>query len=169
MHPTKDRTGYHPQVRWNPMPASAVTVWGCQRLVTIAVLAVAIGILCGVPLGAISGYFRGTLDAILMRVVDAWFAFPGTLFSLLAATLIRAYELPLFWNTVRLIIALGWHGLPAWLGWCGGQCWSSAKRTTSRPRTPPAGRTCRSPFARSHPTACSQSSSRLPLRWASSC
>ena len=83
------------------------TVWGCQRLVTIAVLAVIMGILAGVPLGTISGYYGGRLDAVLMRVVDAWLAFPGILFYLLAATFIRAYELSLFWNTVGLIIALG--------------------------------------------------------------
>jgi peptide/nickel transport system permease protein len=83
------------------------TVWGCQRLVTIAVLAVLMGILAGVPLGTISGYYGGRLDAVLMRVVDAWLAFPGILFYLLAATFIRAYELSLFWNTVGLIIALG--------------------------------------------------------------
>jgi peptide/nickel transport system permease protein len=83
------------------------TVWGCQRLVTIAVLAVLMGILAGVPLGTISGYYGGRLDAVLMRVVDAWLAFPGILFYLLAATFIRAYELSLFWNTVGLIMALG--------------------------------------------------------------
>jgi peptide/nickel transport system permease protein len=83
------------------------TVWGCQRLVTIAVLAVIIGILGGIPLGTISGYYGGRLDAVLMRVVDAWLAFPGILFYLLAATFIRAYELSLFWNTVGLIMALG--------------------------------------------------------------
>ena len=88
------------------------TVWGCQRLVTIAVLAVFIGILGGIPLGTISGYYGGKLDMILMRVVDAWLAFPGILFYLLAATLIRAYELSLFWNTVGLIIALGLARMP---------------------------------------------------------
>jgi peptide/nickel transport system permease protein len=88
------------------------TVWGCQRLVTIAVLAVTIGLLGGIPLGTISGYYGGRLDAILMRVVDAWLAFPGILFYLLAATLIRAYELSLFWNTVGLIIALGVARMP---------------------------------------------------------
>jgi peptide/nickel transport system permease protein len=88
------------------------TVWGCQRLVTIAALAVIIGILGGIPLGTISGYYGGKLDVILMRVVDAWLAFPGILFYLLAATLIRAYELSLFWNTVGLIIALGMARIP---------------------------------------------------------
>jgi peptide/nickel transport system permease protein len=88
------------------------TVWGAQRLVTIAVVAVFIGILGGIPLGTISGYYGGKLDMILMRVVDAWLAFPGILFYLLAATLIRAYELSLFWNTVGLIIALGVARIP---------------------------------------------------------
>lgn len=83
------------------------TVWGARRLVIIAVLAVCIGMFGGIPLGAISGYYGGKLDAILMRVVDAWLAFPGILFYLLAASFIRAYELSLFWNTVGLIIALG--------------------------------------------------------------
>jgi peptide/nickel transport system permease protein len=82
-------------------------VWGCQRSMIIATLAVIMGILVGVPLGTVSGYYGGWLDAILMRVADAWFAFPGILLFLLAATLIRAYELTLFWNTVGLIIALG--------------------------------------------------------------
>ena len=88
------------------------TIWGCQRLITIAVVAVIIGLLGGIPLGTISGYYGGKLDMILMRVVDAWLAFPGILFYLLAATLIRAYELSLFWNTVGLIVALGVARIP---------------------------------------------------------
>jgi peptide/nickel transport system permease protein len=82
-------------------------VWGCRRSVTISVVAVIVGVLCGVPLGVISGYYGGRLDAILMRVVDAWLAFPGILFYLIAATIIHAYKLSLFWNTVGLIVALG--------------------------------------------------------------
>jgi peptide/nickel transport system permease protein len=87
-------------------------VWGCRRLVIIAVLAVTVGLLGGIPLGVISGYYGGRLDLILMRVVDAWLAFPGIIFYLLAATLIRAYELSLFWNTVGLIVALGVARMP---------------------------------------------------------
>jgi peptide/nickel transport system permease protein len=82
-------------------------VWGCQRSVTISVLAVIVGVFGGVPLGVISGYYGGKLDAILMRIVDAWLAFPGILFYLVTATIIHAYKLSLFWNTVGLIVALG--------------------------------------------------------------
>ena len=82
-------------------------IWGCRRSVTISILAVMVGATCGIPFGVISGYYGGKLDAVLMRIVDAWLAFPGILFYLLAATVINAYKLSLFWNTVGLIIALG--------------------------------------------------------------
>jgi ABC-type dipeptide/oligopeptide/nickel transport system permease subunit len=82
-------------------------IWGCRRSVLISVLAVIVGTLGGVPLGVVSGYYGGKLDAVLMRVVDAWLAFPGILFYLVAATIIHAYKVSLFWNTVGLIIALG--------------------------------------------------------------
>jgi peptide/nickel transport system permease protein len=88
-------------------------VWAAQRMLTIAVSAVLIGTLLGVPAGAISGYYGGKLDAIMMRVADAWFAFPGILLFLLAATLIRAYELSVFWSTVGLILALGVAQIPS--------------------------------------------------------
>jgi peptide/nickel transport system permease protein len=82
-------------------------VWGARRSVLISVLAVVVGVWCGVPLGTISGFYGGALDTVLMRIVDAWLAFPGILFYLIAATIIQAYKLSLFWNTVGLIIALG--------------------------------------------------------------
>src|SRR5919201_502212 len=88
-------------------------VWGAQRSVLISVLAVMVGMLCGVPLGTISGFYGGKLDAVLMRVVDAWLAFPGILFYLIAATIIQAYKLSLFWNTVGLILALGIAQMPS--------------------------------------------------------
>jgi len=91
----------------------ARVVWGAQRSVIISVLAVMVGMLRGVPLGTISGFYGGKLDAVLMRVVDAWLAFPGILFYLIAATIIQAYKLSLFWNTAGLIIALGVAQTPA--------------------------------------------------------
>jgi peptide/nickel transport system permease protein len=82
-------------------------VWGAQRSAIISVLAVLVGVLCGVPLGTISGFYGGKLDAVLMRVVDAWLSLPGIILYLVAAAIIQAYKLSLFWNTVGLIIALG--------------------------------------------------------------
>jgi hypothetical protein len=70
-------------------------VWGARRSAMISVLAVIAGVIGGIPLGTISGYYGGKLDAVLMRVVDAWLAFPGILFYLIAATIIQAYKLSL--------------------------------------------------------------------------
>src|SRR5262249_49126788 len=88
-------------------------VWGARRSVIISLLAVMVGVLCGVPPGTLSGFYGGKLDAVLMPGVDAWLAFPGILFYLIAATIIQAYKLSLFWNTVGLIIALGIAQPPA--------------------------------------------------------
>jgi peptide/nickel transport system permease protein len=88
-------------------------VWGAQRSAIISVLAVLAGVIGGVPLGTISGYYGGKLDAVLMRVVDAWLSIPGILFYLIAATIIQAYKLSLFWNTVGLILALGIAQMPS--------------------------------------------------------
>jgi peptide/nickel transport system permease protein len=88
-------------------------VWGCRRSVTVSLLAVMVGVVGGVPLGVMSGYYGGKLDTILMRLVDAWLAFPGILFYLIAATIIHAHKLSPFWNTVGLIIALGLAQMPS--------------------------------------------------------
>ncbi len=88
-------------------------VWGGQRALIISVLAVILGILGGIPLGAISGYYGGTLDAVLMRLVDAWLAFPGILLFLMAGSLILAYKLTLFWSTTGFIMVLGLAQVPS--------------------------------------------------------
>jgi len=45
-------------------------------------ISVAIGAALGSALGLMSGYYRGAIDTVLMRVVDAMLAFPGILLAL---------------------------------------------------------------------------------------
>lgn len=73
---------------------------GAQTSVGIAVAAVAISIVIGLPLGMISGYFGGVTDNMLMRIVDALLSFP----ALLLALTISAVLGPNLQNT---IIAIG--------------------------------------------------------------
>src|SRR5919107_1911567 len=49
-------------------------VYGAQVSLVVGVLAQAIVLLIGVPIGAISGYYRGATDNVLMRLVDVYFA-----------------------------------------------------------------------------------------------
>ena len=55
-------------------------VWGCQRAMTIAVLAVVMGTLLGVPVGDDLGLLRRQAGCHPHAGGDAWFAFPGILF-----------------------------------------------------------------------------------------
>lgn len=87
-------------------------LWGGRRLLTISVLAVLVGLLIGIPTGTLSGYYGGWVDAITMRVVDTWLAFPGILIYLLLATLVREWKLAGVWNDLALIVALGMNQVP---------------------------------------------------------
>jgi peptide/nickel transport system permease protein len=57
-------------------------VWGARLSVGIGALAVALALVVGVPLGALSGYAGGAIDNVLMRCMDALLAFPALLLAL---------------------------------------------------------------------------------------
>ena len=61
-------------------------IYGSRLTLGIATLSVAIGITIGVLLGAISGYFRGRTDAVIMRAVDIMLSIPGLLFAIAVVT-----------------------------------------------------------------------------------
>jgi ABC-type dipeptide/oligopeptide/nickel transport system permease subunit len=58
-------------------------VYGAQVSLVVGVLAQAIVLAIGVPIGAIAGYFGGSTDNILMRAVDVIYAIPQLLMVLL--------------------------------------------------------------------------------------
>lgn len=55
---------------------------GAHTSLVIAVLAVALSVVVGLPLGVISGYFGGWTDHSLMRLVDTLLSFPVLLLAL---------------------------------------------------------------------------------------
>ena len=59
--------------------------YGARVSLIVTALALTVGGGVGLVLGIVSGYVGGKLDAFLMRVVDAAFAFPTILFALLLA------------------------------------------------------------------------------------
>jgi peptide/nickel transport system permease protein len=56
---------------------------GARSVLTIAPAATALGLLGGITIGLITGYYRGLVDDILMRIVDALLAFPLVIIALL--------------------------------------------------------------------------------------
>jgi peptide/nickel transport system permease protein len=51
-------------------------VYGARISVTVGFGAVGLGVLLATIVGVVSGYFGGTFDVLVQRVVDAWMAFP---------------------------------------------------------------------------------------------
>ncbi len=63
-------------------------IYGARVSLIIAGAVLAISGISGLVIGIVAGYFGGRVDAVLMRIVDAFIAMPGILIALLfAATL----------------------------------------------------------------------------------
>jgi peptide/nickel transport system permease protein len=80
--------------------------YGGRISLAVAMLASAVLLAIGGAVGAVSGYFGGLVDAVLMRVVDVLLCVPGLPLLILAFTIYKPgpYGLALF------IAALGWAG-----------------------------------------------------------
>lgn len=63
-------------------------IYGSRASLTVGVAAVAISVLIGLLLGAVSGFYGGLPDALIMRVTDIFLAFPYVLFCILILALL---------------------------------------------------------------------------------
>jgi len=79
--------------------------FGARYTLVLGLAAVAIGLLVGVPLGAVSGYFGGWVDLVGQRLTDILLAFPNIL---LALALVAALGVGL----QNVIIAVGITSIP---------------------------------------------------------
>lgn len=61
------------------------TLFGTQAALKVVVLATAISLIIGVPLGLVSGYLGGKLDKILIFFMDTIYTLPGLLLSVTLA------------------------------------------------------------------------------------
>ena len=61
---------------------------GTRVALLVAIIAVGIGIILGVPIGAIAGYYRGKVDEVIMRANDAFLAIPPILMALVIVAIL---------------------------------------------------------------------------------
>jgi peptide/nickel transport system permease protein len=81
-------------------------LFGARISLLVGIVAVGIATAIGVVLGAISGYYRGWVDVVIMRLVDVMLSIP-TFFLILA---VIAFLTPSIWNIMIVI------GLTSWMG-----------------------------------------------------
>ena len=83
-------------------------IYGSRVSLTVGIVAVAISVIIGVFLGAISGYYGGWTDTLVMRITDIFLAFPYILFAIL----ILAVLPPEVRGITPVILAIGLLGWP---------------------------------------------------------
>jgi peptide/nickel transport system permease protein len=66
----------------------ARVVNGARISLLVGIIAVGIGIILGAPIGAISGYYRGKIDEVIMRFMDSFLAFPPILLALVVVAIL---------------------------------------------------------------------------------
>lgn len=82
-------------------------VFGARISLIVGTVATIVPIIIGGVLGAVSGYYSGRTDNIIMRLLDVLYAVPGIL---LAIAIVAAFGA----NTMNLILALSIGAIPAY-------------------------------------------------------
>lgn len=83
-------------------------IYGTRISISIAFSVVAVGLLLGVPLGLISGYWRGKVDFILQRFTDTMLAFPGFLLALALVSVIGV-------GFKNVVVSIGISSVPIYI------------------------------------------------------
>lgn len=89
-------------------------LFGTRISLLAGVISVGIAVLIGLPLGLISGFYRGGLDDVLMRVTDAMLSFPFLVLALALVAVLGA-------GLDRAMIAIGIVFMPAFIRLSRGQ------------------------------------------------
>ncbi|HTY24881.1 MAG TPA: ABC transporter permease [Desulfomonilaceae bacterium] len=82
-------------------------IYGAGVSLSVGFVAVGISIAIGMLLGALSGYYRGPVDSIIMRFVDVMLCFPSFFLILAVIALIG----PSIWNIMIVIGVTSWMGV----------------------------------------------------------
>ena len=81
-------------------------LWGARVSLRVGFSVVIIASLIGVTLGAISGYFGGIVDTLIMRLTDILLAFPGILLAIALVAVLG----PSLNNVILALATIGWVG-----------------------------------------------------------
>src|SRR5262245_27736676 len=86
----------------------ARVVWGTRISMQAGVFSILFAIAVGVPLGLLAGYYRGPLDQALMRLTDAWLAFPFLILAIGLVTILGA-------SLTNATLAIGLGATPTYI------------------------------------------------------
>ncbi len=80
---------------------------GARISLAVGLISVSIAVGLGTPLGLVSGFYGGRVDALVMRVMDVLLAFPGILLALAIVSVLTP-------GLTNVMIAVGLSAVPAY-------------------------------------------------------
>lgn len=87
-------------------------LYGGRVSLAVGLFSTILSIFTGVVVGALSGYFGGLLDSILMRITDAFLTFPTIFVLIILGAFLREQQLFILQNSIFVVIviiaALSW-------------------------------------------------------------
>jgi peptide/nickel transport system permease protein len=75
-------------------------IWGSRVSLLIGISSVLLGMLVGITMGMVAGYFRGKVESVLMRIVDILMCFPDLILAIAVTAALGS-------NLFNLIITIG--------------------------------------------------------------
>ncbi len=83
-------------------------MWGARISMQAGVGSILFAMALGVPLGLVAGYYRGVLDQAVMRLTDAWLAFPFLILAIGLVTILGP-------SLINATIAIGVAATPTYV------------------------------------------------------
>ena len=85
----------------------ARVIYGFRLSVWFSLTLMVIGVVVGITMGAIQGYFSGRTDLIMQRVIEVWASMPELYLLIIFASIFQ----PSIWLLIILLSLFGWMGL----------------------------------------------------------
>lgn len=82
-------------------------VYGFRLSVLFAFALTALGVVIGIVMGAIQGYFSGKTDLFMQRIIEVWSSMPELYLLIIFASIFQ----PSIWLLLILLSMFGWMGL----------------------------------------------------------
>jgi peptide/nickel transport system permease protein len=83
-------------------------VWGTRISMQAGVFSILLAIAIGVPIGLAAGFYRGGFDQVIMRLTDAWLAFPFLILAIGLVTILGP-------SLTNATIAIGLGATPTYI------------------------------------------------------
>jgi len=83
-------------------------VWGARTSMQAGVLSILLAFCVGVPTGLLAGYYRRSIDQVIMRLTDAWLSFPFLILAIGLVTILGP-------SLTNATVAIGMAATPTYI------------------------------------------------------